>query len=213
MTAPCVCSQRQLCYSWPFANCLLTCASIQLVSSHFVASGMHASKLLASAVPPQEADRKKGQPKKASMPAAVEAAVTAMKKLHCRTHATSSEVPHAAGSSAAQAAVGNIMHTTAVGDVSRSQPKQSAAGDTDGSNASQDTSANAAFTGTGEDTDTSMATSAEALKLLSIEAGLGLLHHTLKLDKLDADRLSSTHRKVVDAYRTGKLGRYTLDHV
>lgn len=169
--------------------------------------------LLAFAVPSQEANRKKDQPKRASLPAAVEAAVTAMKKLHCSAHAEYPVLQHAASSSAAQAALGNIMRTTAVSDESRSQLKHSAAADTERSNASQDTSANAAVTGSGEAKDTSGTTSAEALKSLSIETGLDLLHHTLKLDKLDVDRLSSTHRKVVDAYRTGKLGRYTLDAV
>ena len=54
---------------------------------------------------------------------------------------------------------------------------------------------------------------ADAAKSLSIDRGLDALHHALKVDLLDANKLNAVYRRLVEAYRTGKLGRYTLDNV
>lgn len=48
---------------------------------------------------------------------------------------------------------------------------------------------------------------------LQTKIGLSELQRSLRLDVGDTDRLTAAYRKVLDAFRTGKLGRLTLDDV
>ena len=47
--------------------------------------------------------------------------------------------------------------------------------------------------------------------IADIDKGMAALHLALKLDVLDQDRVNVVYRKILNAYRTGEFGKYTLD--
>ena len=48
-------------------------------------------------------------------------------------------------------------------------------------------------------------------RVLDIDAGIAVLQAALGLDVADLDRLNAAYRKILEAYRTGQFGKFTLD--
>ena len=156
--------------------------------------------------------QRKSHTKQTSIPAALTAAIESMKKTMPVT-AASNDGQHDAAHSTAN---GNTLkHTNRVLSASEAHQRATMPGQQAG--LSQVAHAEASNHDSGDrnsaDAAESASKCADAAKTLGIDTGLDVLHHALKLDLSDMGKVNAVYRKLVDAYRTGKLGRYTLDHV
>ena len=74
-----------------------------------------------------------------------------------------------------------------------------------------------AFQASGKTTDVEAGVQSDCVKdvvedsALDIDAGLAALQHALKGDAQTQEMLNAMHGRLIDAYRQGRLGRYTLD--
>lgn len=191
--------------------------------------------LLPAAVPKQSQSQRMATAKRVYLPSAVEAAVMSMKQLHADALPQSSRAQPVAASRSRTAseraaptsvdatvqksgAVSTGQHpasqTTKTGIQSSAAEngwkQQGCENSTDKGIATHTLSHNDKDDRESGDAASDM-TRAQKAKADCTHTGLVILQQVLKADVLDVDKLNATYRKVIEAYRTGLLGRYTLD--
>lgn len=169
------------------------------------------------AVPSRVSGQKNAAVKKTSVQSAVETAVSAIKRLQADTCAQNSQAQHAAATT-------HIMGTSAIhvgvegstGHAAGSKTFQVIRANTTGP---QETAVGGKTSNANDDKDSEVdkadvlaqaTEQKQQVKRDQVNTGLDRLHYALRLDVLDVDRLNATYQKIIEAYRTGELGRYTL---